>query len=91
MKVATIGLLTALAVVGTAATAQVRTRTPPAAGVTTGAATSSTGTTMGSTAGSAAAMENSAANPSGNSLMNSSPSGSTVAPAVGAPGVGGRR
>jgi hypothetical protein len=91
MKAATIGLMTALALVSTAATAQVQTRTPPAAGVTTGAATSSTGATMGNTAGSAAAMENSTANPSGNSFMNSSPSGSTVAPAVGAPGVGGRR
>jgi hypothetical protein len=52
--------MTALALVGTAATAQVRMRTPPAAGVTTGAATSSTGTPMGNTAGSASAMQNSA-------------------------------
>jgi hypothetical protein len=92
MKVATIGLVTALALVSAAALAQGRKHnegSPP--GVTTGAATGSPGTSMGNNAGSVAAMENSAANPSGNSFINTSPSGSTLAPLGSAPSIGGRR
>jgi hypothetical protein len=92
MKVATIGLVAALALASTAALAQQGRKhnetSPP--GVTTGAGTGAAGTSMGNSAGSAAAGANSAANPSGNSLINTSPSGSTLEPS-GAPSVGGRR
>jgi hypothetical protein len=92
MKVATIGLVTALALAGTTALAQQGRKhnqtSPP--GVTTGAGTGAPATTMGNSAGSAAAGANSAVNPSGNSFINTSPSGSTLEPG-GAPSAGGRR
>ena len=94
MKLATIGLVVAVALTGTAAFAQSgRTQTTPR-GVTTGAGTGAAaapaGTSMGTSAGSATAGANSVGNPSGNSLINTSPSGSTLAPG-GIPTGGGRR
>jgi hypothetical protein len=94
MKIAAIGLATALALVGTAAFAQEGSTNrrfeagcgSSPCGVTTGSA----GASMGNNAGSAEAGANSAANPSGNSFINTSPSGSTLMPG-GGPSAGGRR
>jgi hypothetical protein len=94
MKLATIGLVAALALTGTAVLAQSgRTQSTPrgvTTGAGTGAASAPTGTSMGTSAGSAAAGANSVGNPSGNSLINTSHSGSTLAPG-GVPAAGGRR
>ena len=106
MKIATLGLATALALTGTCALAQSSggstggssasggaaaggmTTGSPASGTTTGNATGGTAGT-GINAGSAAAGQNSTVNPSGNSLINPSPSGSTLTPT--APGAAPRR
>ena len=64
MKLATLGLATALAFTSSYALAQ-------------------SGAGMSNSAGSAAAGANSGRNPSGNTLINPSPSGSTLTPAPG--------
>ena len=95
MRLVTMGLAAALALTSTFALAQSGSGSAggsssaggsAASGTTTGSSTN--GTTTGSSttggannnAGSAAAGANSQYNPSGNSLMNTSPSGSTVGP-----------
>jgi hypothetical protein len=89
MKLAAIGLATALALASTAAAlaqggpASLRHDGPCGSqpcGVTTGSIGTSLGTSLGNEAGSAAAGANSVENPSGNSLVNTSPSGSTLMP-----------
>jgi hypothetical protein len=93
MKLIAIGLVAALTLTGTAAMAQSGRGVASPRGVTTGsagAAAAPTGASMGTSAGSAAAGAHSVGNPSGNSLINTSPSGSTVAPG-GVPAAGGRR
>jgi hypothetical protein len=94
MRIAVIGLATALALASTAAFAQEGSANrgyqagcgSSSCGVTAGAA----GASMSNNAGSAAAGANSADNPSGNSFINTSPSGSTLMPG-GGPNMGGRR
>jgi hypothetical protein len=94
MKIAAIGLATALALAGTTAFAQqgsVNGGYEAGCGSSScGATTGSAGASMGNNAGSAEAGANSAANPSGNSFINTSPSGSTLMPG-GGPIIGGRR
>jgi hypothetical protein len=96
MKLAALGLATALAFTGTYALAQSTGGSSATGGAATGGTTtgsSTTGTTTGNAtgspadtgmtnnAGSAAAARNSGVNPSGNTHINPSPSGSTLAPA----------
>ena len=100
MKLATLGLATALVFTGTYALAQSSGGSAGGSSAMGGAATSGTttgsstgGTTSGNAtggtadtgmtnnAGSAAAGRNSGLNPSGNTLLNPSPSGSTLTPA----------
>ena len=92
MKIAAIGLATALALASTTAFAQVGSanRGFEAGCGSCGVITGSAGASMGDNAGSAAAGANSAANPSGNSFINTSPSGSTLMPGGGL-SIGGRR
>ena len=101
MKLATLGLATALVFTGSYALAQSSGGSAGGSSATGGAATSGTttgssitGTTSGNAtgdyphtgvtnnAGSAAAGQNSGLNPSGNTLLNPSPSGSTLMPAA---------
>jgi hypothetical protein len=101
MKLATLGLVTALAftssyalaqsgagsaggssATGSAATSGATTGSP-ATGTTTGNAMGNPGAGMSNSAGSAAAGANSGRNPSGNTLINPSPSGSTLTPTPG--------
>jgi len=86
MKIAAIGLATALALAGTTAAFAEAGCGSSSCGVTSGFA----GASMGNNAGSAEAGANSAANPSGNSFINTSPSGSTLMPGGGL-SIGGRR
>jgi hypothetical protein len=98
MKLATFGLATALALTSTYALAQSSAGSASGSSSMGGAATSGTttgapatgpttgnamGTNPGIGAGSAAAGANSGLNPSGNTLINPSPSGSTLTPAPG--------
>jgi hypothetical protein len=90
MRPVTFGLAMAMALASTAVFAQGARRHEGNVGaVSSGVTTGSAGSGMSTGAGSASAAANSAANPSGNSLINSSPSGSTLAP--GGAIVGGRR
>jgi hypothetical protein len=81
MRPVTIGLTIAVALASTAVIAQDARQHEGGVGVATSrvpAGSADSGMSTG--AGSASAAANSAANPSGNSLINSSPSGSTLTP-----------
>jgi hypothetical protein len=82
MKSAAIGLATALALAGTAALAKGgsagRERSCDSSHSPCRVTAGTSGASIGNNAGSAAAGANSALNPSGNSLINTSPSGSTL-------------
>jgi hypothetical protein len=94
MRIAAIGLATALALASTAAFAQEgstnRGYQVGCGSSSCGAATGPAGASISNNAGSIAAGANSAENPSGNSFINTSPSGSTLMPGRG-PSIGGRR
>lgn len=90
MRIAVIGLAAALALTGTIAFAQSvpegPKRQPGCGSSPCGVMTAPTGTSLGNNAGSITAGATSFQNPSGNSLINTSPSGSTLVTGAGAVG-----